>query len=136
MKMNKKRGFLLVFEMKPTDASTSHPRDEHVGIAENLVKSHDGLGPMVVQLDSLEKIEGFFFHNLPAFLNFRQYQQMFSINTGKNVSFSSLLAPRDLDDLLPLRPERGVELDEDLSRATEPDPLDGLDLGRRQGRLK
>ena len=60
MKMNKKRGFLLVFEMKPTDASTSHPRDEHVGIAENLVESHDGLGPMVVQLDSLEKIEGFF----------------------------------------------------------------------------
>ena len=46
--------------MKPTDASTSHPRNEHVGIAEDLVEAHDGLGPMVVQLDSLEKIEGFF----------------------------------------------------------------------------
>ena len=41
---------------------------------------------------------------------------------------SRLLAPRYLDDLLALRPEGGVELDEDLPRAPEPDLLDGIDL--------
>ena len=86
-------------DRKPTNGSPSDPRNEHVGIAENLVEAHDGLGPMVVHFDGL-------------------------------------LAPRDLDHLLPLRPERGVELDEDLSRPAEPDPLDRLDLGRGQGRVK
>ena len=36
-----------------------------------------------------------------------------------------LLAPRDLDDLLPLGPERTGELKEDLSGATERDGGDG-----------
>ena len=92
----------------PTDTSPPDPRHEHIGVAKYLVEPHDRLSPVVVHLDGLRRGNS-------GILELRRIAPRVAENKILCVFLLAyLFAPCDLDDLLALRPEGRVELEEDL----------------------